>query len=141
MKNSEYEVNIRSAENTDHLWLIEHDKYITQKILENKIKNNEIYIVEINGKKIGWLRYNLFWDNIPFMNLICLLEEYRQKGIGKILVEYWENEMKQNGYKNVLTSTQSNEESQHFYRKLGYKEIGGFKYFNDPFEIIFQKIF
>ena len=71
MKNSEYEVNIRSAENNDHLWLIEHDKHITQKILENKIKNNEIYIVEINGKIIGWLRYNLFWDNIPFMNLIC----------------------------------------------------------------------
>jgi len=141
MKNSDYEVNIRSAENNDHLWLIEHDKHITQKILENKIKNNEIYIVEINGKIIGWLRYNLFWDNIPFMNLIYLLEEYRQKGIGKIMVEYWENEMKQNGYKNVLTSTQSNEESQHFYRRLGYKEIGGFKYFNDPFEIIFQKIF
>ena len=109
--------------------------------MENKIKNNEIYIVEIKGKIIGWFRYNLFWDNIPFMNLIYLLEEYRQKGIGKIMVKYWENEMKQNGYKNVLTSTQSNEESQHFYRKLGYKEIGGFKYFNDPFEIIFQKIF
>ena len=141
MKSSEHEVNIRLAEINDHLWLSEQDKHITQKILDNKIKNNEIYIVEINGKKIGWLRYNLFWDNIPFMNLIYLLEEYRKKGIGKILVEYWEREMKQNGYKNVLTSTQSNEESQHFYRKLGYKEIGGFKYFNDPFEIIFQKIF
>ena len=49
--------------------------------------------------------------------------------------------MEKNGYKNVLTLTQSNEEAQHFYRKLGYKEIGGFKYLNDPFEIIFQKIF
>jgi len=140
MKNNEHEVNIRLAEINDHLWLSEQDKHITQKILDNKIKNNEIYIVEINGKKIGWLRYNLFWDNIPFMNLIYLFEEYRKKGIGKILVEYWEKEMKQNGYKNVLTSTQSNEESQHFYRKLSYKEIGGFKYFNDPYEIIFQKI-
>ena len=140
MKNNKHEVNIRLAEINDHLWLYEQDKHITQKILDNKIKNNEIYIVEINGKNIGWLRYNLFWDNIPFMNLICLLEEYRKKGIGKILVEYWEKEMKHNGYKNVLTSTQSNEESQHFYRKLGYKEIGGFKYFNDPYEIIFQKI-
>ena len=141
MKINEYEVNIRLVEINDRLWLIEHDKHISQKILDNKIKNNEIYIIEINEKIIGWLRYNLFWDNIPFMNLIYLLEEYRHKGIGKIMVEYWENEMKQNGYKNVLTSTQSNEESQHFYRKLGYKEIGGFKYFNDPFEIIFQKIF
>jgi len=49
--------------------------------------------------------------------------------------------MKLKGYNNVLTSTQSNEEAQHFYRKIGYTEIGGFKYFGDPYEIIFQKIF
>ena len=75
------------------------------------------------------------------MNMIFILEEYCKLGIGKKLTEYWENEMKQNGYKNVLTSTQSNEGGQHFYRKMGYKEIGGFKYFHDPYEIIFQKIF
>ena len=111
MKNNGYKVNIRSAEINDRIWLSEHDRHITPQILDNKIKNKEIYIVEINDQIIGWLRYNLFWDNVPFLNLIYLLEEYRQKGIGKILIEYWENEMKQNGYKNVLTSTQSNEES------------------------------
>ena len=62
-------------------------------------------------------------------------------GTGTKLIKFWENEMKRKGYKIVLTSTQSNEEAQHFYRKMGYKEIGGFKYFNDPYEIIFQKIF
>jgi ribosomal protein S18 acetylase RimI-like enzyme len=98
-------------------------------------------VAKDNGKIIGWLRYNLFWDNIPFMNMICLIEEYRRIGIGTKLMKYWEDEMKQNGYKNVLTSTQSNEEAQHFYRKIGYTEIGGFKYFNEPYEIIFQKIF
>jgi ribosomal protein S18 acetylase RimI-like enzyme len=73
--------------------------------------------------------------------MIYILENYWKMGIGRKLLEYWENEMRQNGYQNVLTSSQSNEEAQHFYRKMGYKEIGGFKYFNDPFEIIFQKIF
>ena len=87
------------------------------------------------------MRYNLFWDSIPFMNIIYILEKYWKMGIGRELVKYWENEMKQNGYKNVLTSTQSNEEAQHFYRKMGYWEIGGFKYLNDPFEIIFLKTF
>jgi ribosomal protein S18 acetylase RimI-like enzyme len=47
--------------------------------------------------------------------------------------------MKWKGYKNVMTSTQSDEEAQHFYRKLGYTEIGGFKYLGDPLEIIFYK--
>jgi ribosomal protein S18 acetylase RimI-like enzyme len=135
------DINIQYAENGDLLWLKEHDNHISEKTLKSKLENKEIYVAKNNGKTIGWLRYNLFWDNIPFLNMIYILENYRKMGIGRKLLEYWENEMRQNGYKNVLTSTQSNEEAQHFYRKMGYKEIGGFKYFNDPFEIIFQKIF
>ena len=135
------EIKIRLADNSDYLWLNEHDRHISEKILKNKIENKEIFLVEKHGKIIGWLRYNLFWDNVPFMNMIYFLEEYRKMGIGTKLVRYWEKEMKQKGYKNVLTSTQSNEEAQHFYRKIGYKEIGGFKYFNDPYEIIFQNVF
>ena len=134
------DINIQYAGNNDLLWLKDQDKHISEKVLKNKIENKEIYVVKNNGKIIGWLRYNLFWDNIPFMNMICFLEEYRKIGIGTQLVKYWEDEMKQNGYKNVLTSTQSDEDAQHFYRKMGYKEIGGFKYNNDPYEIIFQKM-
>jgi len=141
MKIDRKDITIRYANNNDFLWLCENDKHISENILKNKIDNKEVYVVEKNGKIIGWLRYNLFWDNIPFMNMIYFLDEYRNMGIGNKLVNYWEEEMKQKGYNNVLTSTQSNEEAQHFYRKLGYKEIGGFKYFNDPYEIIFQKIF
>jgi len=134
------DVIIRYANINDHLWLAEHDKHISEMNLKNKIDNNEVYVIGISEKIVGWLRYNLFWDNIPFMNMVCILDEYQKMGIGKMLVKHWEKEMKKNGYNNVLTSTQSNEEAQHFYRKLGYKEIGGFKYLNDPYEIMFQKI-
>jgi ribosomal protein S18 acetylase RimI-like enzyme len=141
MKINEEAMVIKLAENNDYLWLKKHDKHTSEKILETKIENKEIYVVKYKEKIIGWLRYNLFWDNVPFMNMLYILEEYMKMGIGTKLVNYWENEMKQKGYNNVLTSTQSNEEAQHFYRKMGYREIGGFKYFNDPYEIIFQKIF
>ena len=133
-------MEIRYAEISDYSWLKEHDKHISGEILKIKIDLKEIYVTQEDGELVGWLRYNLFWDNIPFMNMIYFLEEYRKKGFGKKLVEFWEFEMKNNGYKNVLTSTQSNEDAQHFYRKLGYIEIGGFKYFNDPYEIMFHKI-
>jgi len=135
------EDNIKSryAASDDFYWLNEHENHIAEKILKNKIENKDIYIIESNGKIIGCLRYNLFWDNIPFMNMLYFLEEYRRMGLGTKLVKHWENEMKQKGYNNVLTSTLSNEEAQHFYRKMGYKEIGGIKYLDEPFEIIFQK--
>ncbi len=41
-------------------------------------------------------------------------------------MEYWETDMKEHGYGIVLISTQVDEGAQHFYRKLGYKDCGGF---------------
>jgi ribosomal protein S18 acetylase RimI-like enzyme len=35
-----------------------------------------------------------------------------------------EAEMSKQGYKMIMTSTQVNEDAQHFYRKLGYKDCG-----------------
>ena len=130
---------IRHAEHSDFLWLQEHDRHISKETLETKIESNEIYIATENNETLGWLRYNLFWDHIPFMNLIYFLKEHRGKGFGKMLVNHWEKEMKEKGYTNVLTSTLSTEETQHFYRKLGYTEIGGFKLSEEPFEIMFNK--
>ena len=83
----------------------------------------------------------MFWDNTPFMNMLYILDGYRLNKLGTNIVLYWENEMKKLGYENVLTSTQSNEDAQHFYRKIGYREIGGFTLENDPYEIIFEKRF
>lgn len=47
--------------------------------------------------------------------------------------------MKKKGYKNVMTSSASNEEAQNFYRRLGYRDCGSLLLFNDPLEIIFIK--
>ena len=130
---------IRYAEISDYLWLKEHDKHISGEILKIKIDLKEIYVVQEDCELIGWLRYNLFWDNTPFMNLLFIPEKYRRKGIGRKLLHFWENEMKEKGYSNVLTSTLSNEDAQYFYRKMDYKEIGGFNYLDEPLEILFQK--
>ena len=73
------------------------------------------------------------------MNMLYVLDKYRKKGCGKALVEYWEEKMKRLGFDTVLTSTPSNESSQHFYNKLGYKTIGGFLMSNEPYELILSK--
>ena len=78
-----------------------------------------------NSMPIGILRYNLFWDNTPFCTLLFIADEYQNKGYGKYLMKHWEMDMKAQGYGIVLTSTQVDEEAQHFYRKLGYKDCGG----------------
>ena len=72
------------------------------------------------------------------MNMLYLLDNERGKGNDSRLVIFWENEMKKN-YEFVLTSTQSNEEAQFFYRKIGYVDSGALLLPNEPLEIILYK--
>ena len=65
------------------------------------------------------------WDNTPFLTLIHIRDDYHGKRFGKQAMQFWENEMREMGYRMVMTSTQVDEEAQHFYRRLGYKDRGG----------------
>ena len=132
-------MTIRVAELKDFNLIKQYDKHIAEIELSNVIRLRRIVIVEENNNFIGWLRYNYFWDNIPFMNMLYILDKYRSKGYGKKLVEYWESEMKRLGFHIVMTSTQSNEYAQHFYGKLGYKVVGGFSIEKEPYELILSK--
>ena len=127
------------ANNTHIPQFLQYDRHISEPELRYLISRGRILIAEEDGIFYGWLRWNLFWDNTPFMNMLYFLEPYRGKGYGKALVEFWEAEMKESGYRTVLTSTASDEYAQHFYQKLGYDAIGGFLLPGDPYEIIFYK--
>lgn len=132
-------MEIKIATSADVNIIMGYDKHITKAELLNILNLNRVFIIEDNCKFIGWLRYNLFWDNTPFMNMLYILEEYRDKGLGKELVEFWEVQMKKIGYDLVMTSTASDEYAQHFYNKLGYSVIGGFTISGDPYELILSK--
>ena len=131
-------MNIRIAEIKD-MELLSADCHISRHELENSVKLKRVYIAEKKGVFAGWLRYNLFWDNTPFMNMLYILEDFRGKGYGRVLVENWEMDMLKLSFDTVMTSTASNEYAQHFYVKLGYKAIGGFTLFEEPLELIFAK--
>lgn len=132
-------IEIRYATMADKEILLSRDSHIKESVWEETIKNNREIIMLVDGKFAGWLRWNLFWDEIPFMNMLYLLEEYRGKGYGTQMVEFWESEMIKRGYDKVITSSQANESAQHFYRKLGYRDAGGFFPFCNDFEIVFTK--
>lgn len=128
------------ATNSDFRYLQEHDRHILQSLILQKIKGNEIYILrDKDENNIGWMRYGYFWDNTPFMNMIWVEEQYRGQGLGKQVVHYWEEEMRHKGFQLVMTSTLANEEAQHFYRKLGYRDSGCLLLENEPLEIILTK--
>lgn len=130
---------IRYANENDIEIISKYDKHISKEELANIIKLKRVIVMYEDDKFVGWLRYNLFWDNTPFMNMLYLLDNERGKGNGSRLVIFWENEMKQKNYEFVLTSTQSNEEAQFFYRKIGYVDSGALLLPNEPLEMILYK--
>lgn len=130
---------IRYADKNDLELLKEYDKHIDECELKNSISCKRVLVMFQNDIFIGWLRFSLFWDNTPFMNMLYVLEEYRGRGYGKQLIIYWENEMLKNNYKTILTSTLSNEQAQNFYRKNGYTDCGSLLLPHEPLEIIFMK--
>ena len=99
-------------------------KHLPDKEFENKVANRQGYVLFADNKPVGLLRYNLFWDNTPFCTMLFIDWQEQHKGYGKKLLKHWEDDMKAQGYGMVLTSTQVDETSQHFYRKNGYKDCG-----------------
>ncbi len=132
-------MKIRFAESRDRDMLIRYDKHIKADELKDILSRKRILTAEENGQFAGWLRYGMFWDSIPFMNMLYILEEFRGKGAGRQMVMFWENEMKRRGYQTLMTSAQSDEYAQHFYFRLGYEAVGGFRMGAEPYEVIFAK--
>lgn len=132
-------MSVRTAKLNDIPTIKQHDYHISAEELENSIRLGRVYVAKEQSELTGWLRYNLFWDNTPFMNLLYVLDSHRGKGVGTSLVEYWETCMKCAGYETIMTSTQSNEYAQHFYNRLGYAAVGGFLLSGDPYELILAK--
>ncbi|MDI9956785.1 GNAT family N-acetyltransferase [Rhodococcus sp. IEGM 1237] len=117
-------VNIRVAAQTDLPFLRENDSHIADEELVSVVQRGRILVAEDSDNPIGWLRWGLFWDEIPFMNMLTVQSLNRGQGIGSALVRYRETQMRRAGYSTVLTSTLADESAQNFYRAMGYVDAG-----------------
>ncbi|MCL2863496.1 MAG: GNAT family N-acetyltransferase [Methanimicrococcus sp.] len=115
---------IRYVSGNDKPFWFTLDSHMSESEFELKVRDRRGYIISDEGKPAGIMRYNLFWDNTPCLTLIYLKESCRGKGLGRQAMLYWEAEMRERGYKMVMTSTNADEQAQHFYRKLGYADRG-----------------
>lgn len=130
---------IRKAEAQDIAFLAAHDVHVSKREFEAVVRRGRVYVACREEKIIGWLRYGLFWDNTPFMNMLMVVEPMRGQGIGRMLVTRWEADMRAQGFNTVMTSTASDEDAQGLYRHLGYRAVGGFLPEGEPYELIFIK--
>lgn len=136
-------IQIRYVETTDREFWNRLDAHLPTEEFAEKVRTRRGYVLLLDGRPAGILRYNLFWDNTPFCTLLYIAPEFRGVGLGKALMLHWEADMRRRGFAMLMTSTQSDEDAQHFYRKLGYRDCGGFIVnipgFEQPLELLFLK--
>ena len=134
---------IRYVQPEDKSFWYSLDKHLPESEFDKKVRDKQGYVILEGDKAVGILRYNLFWDNTPFCTLLFVAAEHQKMGYGKLLMEHWEQDMRSKGYGMIMTSTQVDEAAQHFYRKLGYKDCGGFVVdlpgYEQPMELIMVK--
>lgn len=132
-------MEIGYAAMTDMEFLSRHDRHIRPRELEASVRRGGVLLARENQTPLGWLRWGLFWDDLPFMNLLFVLEPHRGHGCGTALVAAWERTLRGQGYSMALTSTRSDEAAQHFYLKLGYADCGALLLPAEPLEIVLAK--
>lgn len=136
-------IQIRYVETTDREFWNRLDAHLPTEEFAEKVRTRRGYVLLLDGRPAGILRYNLFWDNTPFCTLLYIAPDFRGMGLGKALMLHWEADMRRRGFAMLMTSTQSDEDAQHFYRKLGYRDCGGFIVnipgFEQPLELLFLK--
>lgn len=136
-------IEIKYVEDSDKEFWYSLDKHLPEAEFNKKVRDKQGYVLFDDSNPVGLLRYNLFWDNTPFCTMIFVDWSKQKKGYGRELIQFWEEDMKKQGYGMMMTSTQVDEEAQHFYRKLGYKDCGGFTVdipgFEQPMEMFMSK--
>jgi ribosomal protein S18 acetylase RimI-like enzyme len=119
-------MKIRPAVAKDKKQILQYDCHICHNKVGACIYNGLVYVLCDGDRIVGVLRYNLFWQSIPFLDLIYIDEAYRSQGWGSKMMADWEERMQRMGYHYVMLSTQEDETAKFLYEKIGYRRIGAF---------------
>ena len=119
-------MDIRTAVPADLEGVRQYDRHIPASRLADCIRRGLVDVLVEDGRIVGVLRWSLFWQSLPFLDLIYLDESLRGHGWGTNMMAHWETNMTAQGFSDVMLSTQSDETSKFFYEKLGYRRCGAF---------------
>ena len=76
-------VFVRLAEPSD-IEFVGQDGYIPKEIVQRKIRDDEIFLLLVEGQPAGYLRIEFLWSLVPFISLIIIQESYRKKGYSRL---------------------------------------------------------
>jgi GNAT superfamily N-acetyltransferase len=135
-------IQVRFVAEEDKEWCHSIDSHLTDDIFEFKVQHDEIVIGELDGERVGYLRLEYWYLALPFVGLIIVNEEHRNKGMGRAMMTFLEEHLVKSGYDVLYSSSEAGEpEPQAWHRHMGFRDCGGISGMNEDgaSEIIFRK--
>ena len=81
------------------------------------------------GEIVGFLRFSRFWGRVPYMEMIRVLPGHRRSGVGTALFLAWEEAMRGEGARLLMTSSECDESRpQDWHRRNGFTETGAIEF-------------
>lgn len=127
LNNSLFDLEYNNYDSTLKLgWPFEKDG---EEYFINRIKNNLIFVAEINGKIVGYLAGSIL-EEISYtietfaeLDNMCIDTNYRGYGIGSKLIDEFKNYCKNLGIENIkVTAYAQNKQAINFYMKNGFQD-------------------
>jgi ribosomal protein S18 acetylase RimI-like enzyme len=126
---------LRAATQRDFAFLRAFSTGPDDEKLRAQIRDGRLRIIETTGEPVGFIKFYILWEVLPFIEVIMVCEDRRRRGIGRDAVRSWEREMAARSFRQTLTSTQANETAQEFWRRIGYRECGSITLPGQPAEL------
>ena len=94
-------------------------------ILEG-IRQENLYVALIGEECVGftYIIPKGAFHSFPYLHIIAVKEEYRNKGIGKALLDFSENITYKTADKFFLVVADYNPNAKRFYERNGYQQVG-----------------
>jgi ribosomal protein S18 acetylase RimI-like enzyme len=103
-----------------------YDRKHTVEFLKDGFEKGEIYLCVNDDTVLGFMRIDLkgTFAKFPLLRVIAVNEKYRNQGIGKAMIEYYESMGFEESDKVFLLVSEFNTDAKRLYERLGYVEVG-----------------
>jgi len=64
------ELRCRLARPDDLAWCAREDELVTKEVIQRKIELQEIFLAELEGRIVGYLRLEALWSVVPYIGVI-----------------------------------------------------------------------
>ena len=114
-------LRLANEDDLDYLLKARRDSKLN---IRSQIRDGRLRVIDENSQPVGFFKFHVLWDELPYIEMIWLEESSRGQGLGSRAVQDWEREMAAQGFNLTITSTQLDGEAEQFWKQLGYLDCG-----------------